>query len=328
MTRIASILASLLLAPSCALPQETTDKSRGFADAVKQAKVTLVDAVQKANAVLSGTVVQAALQPTTKAQTKVAYQVLVLHEGKLFAIPVDAVGGAVGKPKELADEDDDDDEQGGKQDKESTMPKEKPTAAGPIVTGTKLDFEDVATGSLPAGWVAAETAGAGRLGKWRVEEMTGAPSGKRVLRLYETKNSGVTFNLCMSEATFPADLDLAVRLHANSGSEDQGGGLIWRAKDADNYYLARWNPLEDNLRAYKVVGGRRSMFQSVELKADATQWHALRIRAKGKSVEVSFDGTARISFEDDTFGQPGKVGVWTKADAASSFDDLEVNGKR
>ncbi|HLQ38490.1 MAG TPA: hypothetical protein VK348_11855, partial [Planctomycetota bacterium] len=118
------------------------------------------------------------------------------------------------------------------------------------------------------------------------------------------------------------------RIHADSGSEDQGGGLLWRAKDADNYYLARWNPLEDNLRAYKVVGGRRSMFQSAEIKADASQWHTLRIRARGNSCEVSFDGKAMLSFTDDTFSQAGKVGVWTKADAASSFDDLEVAALR
>lgn len=328
MTRIASILAGVLLASSCAA-QNPRDQSHGFAEAAKQSKITLVEAIQKASAALSGTVVQAALQPATKAQPNVAYQVFVLREGKVFAIPVDAVSGVAGKPKELAADDDDDDEQNETEAKMSAKPDEKPAASsGQVAAGTKLDFEAVDPGKLPTGWVVAETAGAGQPGKWSVQEAAGAPSGKRVLRLVETKNSGVTFNLMLSEAVFPADLDLGVRIHADTGNEDRGGGLIWRAKDADNYYVTRWNPLEDNLRAYKVVGGRRSMFKSVEVKTDATQWHAMRVRAKGKSFEVLFDGKIMITFEDDTFAQAGKVGLWTKADAASSFDDLEVAGKQ
>jgi hypothetical protein len=328
MTRIAGVIAIVLLAASCAQTPRTGDHA--FAEAVKQTKVTLVDAVQKASSAVSGAVVQASLQPATRAQTSVTYQVLILHDDKVIVVAVDAVTGAVGQPAQLArHDDDDDDEQNEVEAKRGRRPEEKSAAStGPTMGTARLDFDTLAPGSLPPGWVAAETRGAGHPGSWSVQECDGAPSGGHVLRLVETRNSGVTFNLMMSETVFPADLDLAVKIHADSGTEDRGGGLIWRASDADNYYIARWNPLEDNLRAYNVVGGKRSMLGSVDLQVDQTRWHVLRIRARGKSCEVSFDGKVQIRFEDGTFAHPGRVGVWTKADAASSFDDLEVAGKQ
>jgi hypothetical protein len=302
MMRIACLVASNLLLSVCACSQEPQPTRADLVAAIERAKITLVDAVNKANAVQRGTVVQAALRAPGKEHAQVAYEVQVLSEGRLFAVAVDAVNGAVGAAVELKAERD---------------PK-----------GIKLDFEGAADGALPTGWRAAETAGSGRPGSWRVEETRGAPSGKHVLRLVESKNIGETFNLVMSEAVFPVDLDLAVKIHADAGEEDRGGGLLWRATDANNYYLVRWNPLEENLRAYKVVGGNRSMFQSVDVKADAAQWHAIGIHTKVKTFEVSFDGKTLITCEDGTFARPGRVGVWTKADAASSFDDLEVHSRQ
>jgi Peptidase propeptide and YPEB domain len=310
MNCIVIVLVSALLT-TCSMAQDQRDRSRGLTETAKQARVALVDAVQKANAAVPGTVVGASLQPATK-ETKTAWRVVVLREGRLFTVSVDAVSGAVGKPMEQMDDDDDEQGEAKVEQRESA----------------KLDFEDVAPGSLPAGWSPAETAGAGKLATWRVAEATGAPSGKHVLRLHETRNSGETFNMLMSATAFPADVDVGVKIRAESGEEDRGGGLVWRARDANNYYIARWNPLEDNLRAYKVQGGRRTMFKSVDLKADAAKWHALRIRAQGSKFQVLFDDKLLIEFEDDTFRQGGKVGVWTKADAASSFDDLEVAARR
>jgi hypothetical protein len=313
MTRITILVASILLAASCAAQDH--DPNRDLAEAAKLAKVTLVDAVHKANAALSGAVVQATLQPASKQQPS-SYQVRVLHDGKVFTLAVDAVSGAVGKAVEVTADADDDDEK-------TDMPNNQPKKVAGAAT---IDLAAVAIGALPTGWIPAETAGNGKLAKWSVADV--AADGKRVLRLVETRNSGETFNLLLSQATFAADLDLSVRIHAESGDEDQGGGLVWRAKDADNYYVARWNPLEDNLRAYKVVGGRRSMFKSVACKADAAKWHALAIRANGKAHEVSFDGKALITFEDDTYAHGGKVGLWTKADAASRFDELQVASRQ
>jgi hypothetical protein len=318
-------VGTLIIATACA-----QDAGKTLIEASKVAKITIVDAINRANKALDGQVVAAMLDPKPKARPAPAYTVLIVHEGALWAIDVDAQGGTVGKPRAAVDDDDDDDNEKGEQRKEHAMAvKGEQTAAGKeqTILGARLDFEDTAVGALPQGWRAAETAGSGKLGTWRVEERADAPSGKRVLTLATTQNSGTTFNMVLSDARFPADLALSVRIHANNGSEDQGGGLVWRAKDAGNYYLARWNPLEDNLRCYKVVDERRSMFKSVELKADPKDWHHLAITMQGGKCTIAFDGKDLLEFEDDTFTQPGRVGVWTKADAASSFDVLEARQK-
>ena len=296
----------------------------------KFAKISLVDAVQKANQALTGQVVGAmleapGLETSGKDKTTAMYAVLVIHEGKVWSIGVDAQSGIVGKPRVA--EDDDDDERG-----EAHGADKKPAAdlnpgkeAG--VQNAKLDFEDTPTGSPPSGWRAVETAGDGKLAKWAVEERADAAGGKRVLSLVETRNSGSTFNLVLSDAVFPANLTLSVKIYANTGGEDQGGGLVWRGKDAGNYYLARWNPLEDNLRCYKVVGDRRTMFESADVRADAKAWHEIAVTMQGSKGTIILDGKALLAFTDDTFPNAGRVGVWTKADAASSFDDLEVHSK-
>jgi hypothetical protein len=308
MKQLCLFVATLVFASAC-----TAQAGKSLVEASKLVKVSLVDAIQRASKVLDGPVVGAMLDLKQKERPAGAYAVLVVHEGKLWIVDVDAQSGTAGKPRTAADDDDDDDE----------------PAAGKEQTasGAKLDFEDTAVGALPKAWRAAETSGRGKPGSWRVEERADAPSGKRVLSLAATGNSGSTFNMVLSDAPFPADLALSVRIHANTGSEDQGGGLVWRAKDAGNYYLARWNPLEDNLRCYKVVDERRSMFKSVDLKADPKVWHRLAIAMQGKKCTITFDDKELLEFEDDTFTQPGRVGVWTKADAASSFDDLEVRAK-
>src|SRR5262249_54368461 len=156
-------------------------------------------------------------------------------------------------------------------------------------TGAVEDFETLALGTPPKGWTVAQTIGEkdlkGTLAKWEVQEAKDAPSGKRVLRLVESKNRGEVFNLCLRDAPPPADLLLEVKLHAESGSEDRGGGLVWRAQDERNYYLARWNPLEHNLRVYKVENARRVQLQNATVDADANAWHTLRVTMKGRVIE-------------------------------------------
>lgn len=193
-----------------------------------------------------------------------------------------------------------------------------------VASAARFGFEETAAGSLPPGWEVGETNGRGTPAVWRVGEGAGPSGGARVLRLADTTNSGSTFNVVLLPERFPADLELSVRLRADSGQEDQGGGLLWRAKDADDYYITRWNPLEDNVRAYKVVGGRRSMLGSADVEADPREWHALEVETLGSHIRVRLDGKELLSLEDDTFADGGRVGLWTKADAATTFDDLHV----
>lgn len=102
---------------------------------------------------------------------------------------------------------------------------------------------------------------------------------------------------------------------------------MWRAKDASNYYIARWNPLEDNFRAYHVKGGKRTQLATAKVKADPATWHTLRIVQAGNRIQGFLDGQKYLDVEDTTFPEAGGVGLWTKADAATFFDDLVVTSK-
>lgn len=111
-----------------------------------------------------------------------------------------------------------------------------------------------------------------------------------------------------------------------AGEHDQGGGLVWRAKDAKNYDLVRYNPLEDNYRLYKVVGGKRTLLQNADIVHSAG-WHTLRAVMEGDHVKCYYDGKEYLDFKDSTFTQAGMIGLWSKADARSHFDDLTMVGE-
>ena len=135
-----------------------------------------------------------------------------------------------------------------------------------------------------------------------------------------------TFNLALAPGTNFRDLDISVRVRAVAGEVDRGGGVVWRAKDARNYYIARYNPLEDNLRVYKVEDGRRTQLDHADAPGDG-RWHVLRITMVGRNITGYLDGRKLLVAEDDTFPGAGMVGLWSKADAQSDFDDLTVNEK-
>jgi hypothetical protein len=119
-----------------------------------------------------------------------------------------------------------------------------------------------------------------------------------------------------------------VAFKANKGDKDQGGGIVWRYQDANNYYIARMNPLEDNFRVYKVVAGKRAKeFQNAEVKVKAGEWHTLKVRMVGDHIQCYLDGKKYLDVKDSTFARAGKIGLWTKADAQTHFDDLKVSGK-
>ncbi|MHC4786747.1 MAG: family 16 glycoside hydrolase, partial [Planctomycetota bacterium] len=120
------------------------------------------------------------------------------------------------------------------------------------------------------------------------------------------------------------DLDLTVRVKAVSGTEDQGGGPIWRCRDRNNYYICRFNPLEGNFRVYVVIDGRRQQLASDRVELTAGRWYKIRVRMEGGDITCWLDGEELLYASDNTFERAGKVGLWTKADAVTSFDDLTV----
>jgi hypothetical protein len=157
------------------------------------------------------------------------------------------------------------------------------------------------------------------VGRWVV-----AQDGKNRVLAQKAASDDDTYNVALAEGTSYQDLDLSVRLKALAGKDDQGGGLVWRAKDAKNYYIARYNPLEDNFRVYKVVAGKRTMFENAKVPGD-NEWHTLRITMKGSKITCYLDGKKHLESEDSTFPEAGRIGLWSKADAQSYFDDLAVN---
>lgn len=185
--------------------------------------------------------------------------------------------------------------------------------------------ESFEASGLPLGWEVTETASTSNTAAWTLAEDPEAPEGERVLRVAAT-NAGHTFNLLLDGAQRTADLSVRVQLRADSGEEDQGGGVCWRVLDADNYYVTRWNPLEDNLRVYKVEGGVRHELQSADVHADPATWHELEASMEGTHISVRFDGAELLALDDETFSAPagGRVGLWTKADASVSFDAFSV----
>jgi hypothetical protein len=186
------------------------------------------------------------------------------------------------------------------------------------VTFTKTDL-----GKVPAGWTATRT-GEGKGSEWKVVADDSAPSQSGFALAQTAAGPSALFNLCVKDGDAPADLELAVKMKAIAGQLDQGGGLVWRYADANNYHVARFNPLEDNFRVYKVVAGKRIQLGTKEDLKPAGPWVTVGIRMKGTEIECSLNGEKHLSVKDDTFAKPGKVGLWTKADAQTRFDQLTV----
>lgn len=177
-------------------------------------------------------------------------------------------------------------------------------------------FDDAKPGMPPAGWIATQT-GKGTA-NWSVEPDSSAPSKPNVL-----KQSGTaTFPVCLKNATQLKDGFVEVKFKALAGREDQAGGVVWRALDADNYYVCRANALEDNVRIYHIVKGRRTQFGHADVKVPSGQWHTLRVQFSGTRFTVFFHGKKLYDAEDKTITTAGKVGVWTKADSVTLFDNF------
>ncbi|MGH7410882.1 MAG: family 16 glycoside hydrolase [Candidatus Methylomirabilis sp.] len=158
---------------------------------------------------------------------------------------------------------------------------------------------------------------------WEVHADPTAPSKPNVLAQRSKENAGEHFNLAIVEDSNYQDLELEVSFKAVEGEEDRGGGVVWRYQDPNNYYIARANPLEDNFRIYRVVKGWRKQLQSASAKVTSGTWHTIRIVARGDRMEGFYDGERRLEIRDETFAR-GKIGLWTKADAVTHFDDLRA----
>ena len=192
--------------------------------------------------------------------------------------------------------------------------------AGAALAGT-INFDDCRPGAAPGGWTASQT-GKGKA-HWTIEKDDTAPSKPNVL-----KQSGeATYPVCLKNDPSLKDGFVEVKFKPVSGREDQAGGVFWRAQDSDNYYVARANALEGNVCIYHTIGGKRTEAKRVELKVASGAWHTLRVDFSGEHFIVALDGKNVLEWDDQTFTKAGRVGVWTKADSVTLFDDF-VYGAR
>src|SRR6266498_1156647 len=195
------------------------------------------------------------------------------------------------------------------------------TMATALAAAETVNFDDMKAGVPPPGWTAAQT-GSGTA-KWMVEKDDSAPSKPNVL-----KQSGqATFPVCFKNGTNIKDGFVEVKFKPVAGKEDQAGGVIWRVQDANNYYIARANALENNVTIYHTINGKRVAFKNIKTTVTSGVWHTLRVDFEGNKFTITFDGTKVIEATDASFANAGKVGVWTKADSVTLFDDFTYAGK-
>ena len=188
------------------------------------------------------------------------------------------------------------------------------------VMAETIGFDQDQPGALPTGW-SCDLTGRGSA-KWTVEADAAAPSKPNVLK----QSGSGTFPWCAKKGVAIADGFVEVKFKPMQGSEDRAGGVMWRWKDGDNYYVARANALENNVSLYYLTRGSRHTIQYMDAPVQDNEWHTLRVEFTGKRIKVALDGKQSIDVEDTHIAGAGAVGVWTKADSITAFDDFSWGG--
>ena len=213
----------------------------------------------------------------------------------------------------------------------------------------KWSFDSEVAGTLPKNFIVGTLVDGRSAGKWQVIDMktstrllekldqrdyirvrkvlqnSEAPSAPHVFAQLKNWGYFTDFNVVLVGETTATDFDLKVSFLAIAGRGDMGGGLVWRAQDHKNYYIARANPLEQNIRFYRVVNGVRHKLKNFNNTISIKAWQTLRVVARGNRFKIFFNGQPVIDITDKTFQKGGKIGLWTKADALTYFDDLQLS---
>lgn len=206
------------------------------------------------------------------------------------------------------------------------------SAAAVLAQTRTFDFTQDAVGQPPKGFEFGHTANEGRPGQWVVR----AEGSNKYLAQTDADATRSRFPVAVVAEVAARDVDLSVRFRPVAGRVDQAAGLVWRYQNQDNYYLVRANALENNVVLYKVQNGRRADLPlkgegrtyGKDSKVPRGQWGTLRVVARGPLFEIYHDGRRLFAVEDSTFPQAGKVGVWTKADSVTEFDDLTIGAPK
>lgn len=185
---------------------------------------------------------------------------------------------------------------------------------------TTINFQTMSVAASPPGFTQGVVGGGGPA-DWKVVEEAG---GERVLAQTSANKTDRRFPVILYDALTVRDVDVTVKFKPISGSIDRAAGIVVRARDAENYYVVRANALEDNVNLYKMVSGRRSEITGVHVKVPSGQWQTLRVKVEGGRFDIFFNDKPLFQAEDKTFGGAGWIGLWTKADSVTYFDDLVV----
>jgi len=199
----------------------------------------------------------------------------------------------------------------------------------------KWSFDKDKIGALPPGWLSGRT-GQGRKGIWKVLTDATAPSSPNILAQASADNARYRFLLAVVQNVSYKDVVLSVEFKVISGKRDQAAGLVWRYRDTNNYYVASTNVLEGNVVLYKVEGGQRKRLNpsgttgpgyGVNVTMTGNAWQQLSVRVNGSLFLVSLDDKTLFEVEDNTFSEAGKVGLWTKGDSVTHFDNFTVEAR-
>lgn len=199
------------------------------------------------------------------------------------------------------------------------------------MTAQTINFDNDKEGAPPKGFSMALT-GKGKAGTWVVMKDESAPSKPNVLAQTDMDKTGYRFPVCVYDSLGAKDVDASVKFKPVKGSEDQAAGIVWRYMGKDNYYIVRANANEDNVVLYKVEKGKRTDLPlkgkgrtyGMKAKVPSQEWGTLRLVARGNLFEVYYNDKMLYEVEDSTFTNAGKVGLWTKADSYTLFDDFTI----
>ena len=165
--------------------------------------------------------------------------------------------------------------------------------------------------------------GEGDAAEWTVVADASAEGGRAIAQVSKDK-TGYRFPLAIYKLFSGKDVGVSIRFKPVAGTVDQAGGIAVRLLTPDDYYVARANALEDNVRFYRVAKGRREQLAGADIKVAANLWHTLALKAEGDRFSISYDGKTLFTAEDQTFAGPGKVALWTKADSVTHFDMIAI----
>jgi hypothetical protein len=191
-----------------------------------------------------------------------------------------------------------------------------------VVAAQTITFSEAAVGSTPKDFEYGLTGG-GTAVKWEIIADETAAGGKALAQTSKD-STDYRFPLAAYAPAVLANVEVTVRFKPVAGRVDQAGGVVVRLVDPNNYYIARANALEDNIRFYRVVGGNRQQLGSANVKVKTGEWRTLTLRAQGDRFTISSEGRELFTVSDKTFSGPGKVGFWTKSDSVTSFDRIEI----